>query len=379
MRAASAPQKRKTLGKMDTPKLRALVVDDSALYRKFVRNTLEDFSEVEVVGTAANGRIALERIESLQPDLITLDLEMPELDGIGVLQQLADQGSSVTAIMVSALTAEGAKTTNTALQLGAFDFVLKPTGKGPDESRQQLKADLDPKIKACITVLKHKRPTVSPASSIIKPAEAVQRMTESIKSLNKKPQVLGIGISTGGPAALNSLIPRLSGNFPCPILIVQHMPPLFTKSLADDLNKISALEVQEATHGMLPKPGQVIIAPGGKQMKVARLNGQPFIKVNDDPPERNCKPAVDYLFRSIAKHFGERSVGAILTGMGDDGTEGCKLLKQAGALILSQDEASCVVYGMPRSVIEAGLADHIASLNEMPACLLEAVGQGATV
>ncbi len=364
---------------MDSTVLRALVIDDSALYRKFVRTALEEFPEVEVVGTAANGRIGLEKIESLKPDLVTLDFEMPELDGLGVLRDLSDHGNDATVIMISSQTAEGAKTTNAALQLGAFDFVLKPVGKSPEESRAQLKTDLAPKIRASICVRKRKRkPHVprytKPTSSA---ADTVKHMTNVVSATRKKPHVVGIGVSTGGPVALNQLLPRLPGDFPCPILLVQHMPPLFTKSLADDLNRICALEVKEATNGMIAKPGQVLIAPGGAQMRISKLNNQPTIQITDDPPVRNCKPAVDYLFNSIANHYGDRAVAAILTGMGDDGTEGCKQLKKAGALILAQDEASCVVYGMPRSVFEAGVTDQVASLYDMPGCLLEAVGQGA--
>jgi two-component system chemotaxis response regulator CheB len=364
---------------MDNPLLRALVVDDSALYRKFVRTVLEDFPEVEVVGTAANGRIGLNKIETLKPDLVTLDLEMPELDGLGLLRELSARGSDVATIMISSHTADGAKTTNTALQLGAFDFVLKPTGRKPEDSRTLLKADLDPKIRACISVLKRKRArtqSIRPARSA---DNAVRRMAEKVNGFRPKTKILGIGISTGGPVALNRLLPRLPGNFPCPILIVQHMPPLFTKSLANDLNKICALEVKEAENGMIAEPGQVLIAPGGAHMGVVKVDRKPTIYITDDPPERNCKPAVDFLFRSIAEDYGNSAVGAILTGMGDDGTEGCKLMKKAGAMIIAQDEASCVVYGMPRSVFEAGLTDQVVPLDDMPASLLEAVGQGVGV
>ena len=364
---------------MDDPKLRVLVVDDSALYRKFVRSVLDEFDEVEIVGTANNGRMGLEKIDSLQPDMVTLDLEMPELDGIGVLQELSARNSKIATIMVSSLTAEGAKTTNTALQLGAFDFVLKPAGKRPDESRAILKSDLEPKIKACITELQRKRIRVEIAEPKKSVGDALKSMTRSVSSIRNKPHIVGIGISTGGPAALNRLLPKLPDNFPCPILLVQHMPPLFTKSLADDLNKICKLEVKEAAAGMIARPGQVLIAPGGSQMRVNKVNNLPMIEITDDPPERNCKPAVDYLFRSIANHYGDRTVAAILTGMGDDGTEGCKLIKKAGGMILTQDEASCVVYGMPRSVYEAGITDQVASLDDMPGYLIEAVGQGVGV
>ena len=358
--------------------VKALVIDDSALYRKFVSSVLKDIPGVEVIGIAINGRIGLEKIASLKPDLITLDMEMPELDGLGLLRGLTDRKLEVATIMISSLTEEGAKTTNEALQLGAFDFVLKPTGKGPDESREQLKSDLAPKINAYVSSRKRKthqaQTEVHPKAQFPPQgrADAVDRMMRRVNQINKKPKILGIGISTGGPAALNLMLPKLPANFPCPIVIVQHMPPKFTKSLADDLNRKCKLEVMEATDGMIPKAGQILIAPGGSQMRVVKLNGTPRVQVTDDPPENNCKPAVDYLFRSLADQFGDEAMAAVLTGMGDDGTVGCKLMKSKGAMIMVQDEASCVVYGMPRSVFEAGVADQVVPLDRIASSLVTA-------
>ncbi len=372
---------------MATSTIRALVVDDSALYRKFVTSVLNEIPDVEVVGTATNGRIGLEKIQSLKPDLITLDLEMPELDGLGLLRELSDSGQKVPAIMISSLTAEGAKATNTALQLGAFDFVLKPVGKSPDESREQLKQDLAPKIKACLFTLHSRKRAAARASGGQSPQSVpVKKIPQSLQGAAKprlKPEIIGIGVSTGGPVALSKVIPQLPEDFPCPILLVQHMPPMFTKSLADDLNRTSAIEVMEAENGMVPEAGQVLIAPGGTQMRVVKMNGRPIVQITDDPPERSCRPSVDYLFRSIAHSYGNRAVGAILTGMGDDGTLGCKLLKRAGAMILTQDEASCVVYGMPRSVFEAGISDRVVPLENISGSLVAAArlttGQGMVV
>ncbi len=365
---------------MTTPTVRALVVDDSALYRKFVSSVLAEIPGVDVVGTASNGRIALEKIEALKPDLLALDLEMPELDGLGLLRDLSVRGIDVAAIMISALTDEGAKATNTALQLGAFDFVLKPSGKSPEDSRQQLRKDLAPKIEAFVSTLPRRankarptRPTPRP-----KPAnDAVERMAARVNGFHPKPAVVCIGVSTGGPVALNRVLPKLPANFPCPVLVVQHMPPKFTKSLADDLNKICALEVMEANDGMIAQAGQVLIAPGGSQMRVVKLDGRPIIQITDDEPERNCRPSVDYLFRSVAHGFGDRTFAAVLTGMGDDGAIGCKLLKQKGARILVQDEETCVVYGMPRAVYEADLADQVAPLEEIADCLINAATREA--
>jgi len=367
---------------MSTSTIRALVVDDSALYRKFVSSVLNEIPDVEVVGTATNGRIGLEKIQSLKPDLITLDLEMPELGGLGLLRELSAGGQEVPTIIISSLTTDGAKATNTALQLGAFDFVLKPVGKSPDESREQLKQDLAPKIKACLATLQNRKQSAA-KRNLSQPSteEIVHQRAQRAERPRQKPEIVGIGISTGGPVALNHVIPKLPADFPCPILLVQHMPPMFTKSLADDLNRISAIEVMEAEQGMEPKAGQVLIAPGGHQMRVIKMNDRPVVQITDDPPERSCRPAVDYLFRSIAHSYSGRAVGAILTGMGDDGTLGCKLMKRAGAMIITQDEATCVVYGMPRSVFEAGISDRVTPLENIADSLIAATrqtaGQGA--
>lgn len=361
---------------MSETSIHALVIDDSALYRKFVKSVLEEIPGVEVIGTATNGRLGMEKIEALKPDLITLDLEMPELDGLGVLRELSDKGIEIASIMISSLTEQGAKATNTALQLGAFDFVLKPIGKDPDSSREQLKADLSPKIEAFMARTARLERKSKQQTERVGASDAVERMLKSVSRCQRKPKILGIGISTGGPAALNQVLPQLPGNFPCPIVIVQHMPPKFTKSLADDLNRLCKLEVLEAEEGMIAKPGQILIAPGGSQMRVEKQNGLPRIEITDDPPERNCKPAVDYLFRSLAHQYEDEAMGAILTGMGDDGTLGCKLLKRKGARIVVQDEESCVVWGMPRSVYEAGIADEVLPLSEMANCFTTSATMG---
>ncbi|HEY1064638.1 MAG TPA: CheB methylesterase domain-containing protein, partial [Pirellulales bacterium] len=196
-------------------------------------------------------------------------------------------------------------------------------------------------------------------------------------SLKRAPEIIGIGVSTGGPVALHKLLPLLSPQMP-PIVIVQHMPPIFTKTLADDLNRRCQLEVVEGRAGMTLQPGRAIIAPGGKQMRIARDERRTFIQITDDPPERNCRPAVDYLFRSIAAEYGAKAWGAILTGMGDDGTLGCRALKERGAAILAQDEATCVVYGMPRAVAEAGLVDVVGPLETIASRMNDSLLVGAT-
>ena len=366
----------------NVPPLRVLVVDDSALYRKVVRTVLEQLPGVEVIGQAQNGKLALERIIADRPDVITLDMEMPELDGLGLLRELRDRKISFSAIMISTLTTAGAQATSQALQLGAFDFVLKPTSPDMAANERQLRSDLAPRLEACRLIRKNPpatrvaaRPTTAAAKPTAVPPVRPQ-FPSSAASLRRTPEIIGIGVSTGGPVALNKLLPLLSSQTP-PLVIVQHMPPLFTKTLADDLNRRCQLEVVEGTQGMAVQAGRAIIAPGGKQMRIVRDERRTYIHITDDPPERNCRPAVDYLFRSIAAEYGSRAWGAILTGMGDDGTLGCRAMKEQGAAILAQDEASCVVYGMPRAVAEAGLVDVVGPLDAIAGRINESLLVGA--
>lgn len=349
--------------------MRCLVIDDSALYRKIVRDVLASTSDVEVVGVANDGERALDQIKSLRPDLVTLDLEMPKLDGIGVLRELKRQKIEVAAIMVSAFTARGAKATTEALSLGAFDFILKPTTNSLEESILQLRRDLLPKVNACR--LRNVRPAVPAPRPGITPIAPTARR-QRLRLPGARPEIVAIGISTGGPQALTQLLPRLPKSFPAPIVIVQHMPPMFTKSLADDLNRRCQLTVMEATQGQPIRSGEVLIAPGGKHMRVAKLATGAVVQLTDDPPERNCKPAADFLFRSVASNYGPNALGVVLTGMGDDGTAGAKLMHSAGASILAQDEDTCVVYGMPKSIVDNGLADAVVPLEKVHEHLIAA-------
>ncbi len=265
--------------------------------------------------------------------------------------------------------------------MGAFDFVLKPSSGGPDASAAQLRQDLEPRIEACRAL--RNKPALragapvrsgSGASGPIS-RQALASQPSRVTSW-KTPRIIGIGVSTGGPVALQKLLKQFPADYPSAIVVVQHMPPIFTKTLADDLHRNCSLEVVEGSDGMLVKPGRVILAPGGRQMRVARDGDRTFVEVTDDPPERNCRPAVDYLFRSLAKELGDRAWGVILTGMGDDGLLGCKAMNERGSAILAQDEASCVVYGMPRAIAEAGLADVIGPLDRLAEGLKDAVREG---
>lgn len=340
------------------------------LFRKVVRDALATEPGVEIVGSAADGKSALEKIEQLRPDAITLDLEMPIVDGLEVLRQLRNRPDAPGVVVVSAFTDAAAALTAQALRLGAFDFVLKPTGANIDENRVRLAEDLLPKIR----VLAERRNLKLPAEAIpAAPTNApvAERLPE------RPPEIVAIGISTGGPAALHEMLPKLPKDLPVPVVIVQHMPPKFTRSLADDLDRRCAVHVKEAAHGERLQAGTVYIAPGGQQMKLEAMARGFNVVITDDPPEKCCKPSVDYLFRSLAQQVGPRVLAVIMTGMGDDGYSGCKLLKQRGAHVMAQDAASCVVYGMPRQIIENGLADLIRSLAEIAETIDQAVRPGA--
>jgi two-component system chemotaxis response regulator CheB len=356
--------------------VRVLVVDDSALYRKIIRDALTGSDDIEVVGTAHNGQAALEKMDSLQPDLLTLDLEMPELGGLDVLTALRTKGSRTGAIMCSSQTSRGASITTQALEMGAFDFVVKPEqGGNAEQSLTLLRGELLPKVRAFGAtrgrVLSAAKYVSTPVN--VSPGSTPAAAPATMAAKGVRPDIVVIGVSTGGPMALNTILPKFPADFPLPILIVQHMPPLFTKSLADDLNKMCPLRVQEAADGDAIRPGQISIAPGGKQMKV-EFGPQGFrLKITDDAPERNCKPSVDYLFRSVANNYGGKVLGIILTGMGDDGTEGCRALKKCRATIWAQDEASCVVYGMPRSIVDNQLADQVLPLQAIPSEVINLV------
>jgi two-component system chemotaxis response regulator CheB len=363
-------------------KLRILVVDDTIVYRKAVSDILAEIPGVEVVGIAHNGKIAMSKIASLKPDLLTLDIEMPEMNGLEVLAELQKNHPGVGAIMLSTLTADGSDMTMKALELGAFDFILKPqSSANQQEGKAQIKTALQPMLEAfrhsrnassllgtkgvftSKTILTQKpnsmlRPQSPTGPGNIPPRPSARR---------GKSEIVTIGISTGGPNALSQMLPLLPGDLGVPVVIVQHMPPVFTKSLAASLDAKCALTVKEAQEAEPIQANTVYIAPGGKQMKlVASADGRNrIIKLTNDPPENSCRPSVDYLFRSVGDYYVGRTTAVIMTGMGSDGTKALQLLKQKGALIIAQNEATCVVYGMPKAPIEQGLVDVIAPLNKI--------------
>lgn len=354
--------------------LRVLVVDDTVIFRKTVSDILATLPDVKVVGTANNGKIAISRIASLKPDLLILDIEMPEMNGLEVLTHIQTASPDVGAIVLSTLTQKGGETTLKALELGAFDFIPKPQSGTMEKNKKRIRDTLVPMLKAFIrrneirSILRGKTDTLKKAE--VYPGNAggvIKRMRTIARQKRTKSAIVGIGISTGGPNALAQMLPQLPPDTGVPILLVQHMPPIFTRSLADSLNAKCAVEVKEAVDGETIQPNTVLIAPGGKQMKVvAGSDGiNRIVRITNDPPENNCKPSVDYLFRSISQHYVGRATGVIMTGMGSDGTLGLKLMRRNGATIIAQDEASCVVFGMPREPIEQGIVDVVAPLHRI--------------
>ena len=338
---------------------------------------------VEVVGLAQNGKIALQKVQELKPDLLTLDMEMPEMDGLAVLDALKGMPGAPTVIVVSALTLHGGRLTLQALQRGAFDFVTKPDESGAEKSRESLRQELTPRIKALSLrlgvrgILRGTTTVAPPSPPVPSNAGAVSLVPSRGVPVTQKPEMLLIGVSTGGPNTLATLLPALPANLGIPVLIVQHMPPLFTQSLAENLDAKCALRVREAAHEEIAEPNTVYIAPGGRQMRLAPgPDGRKIIQITDDPPENNCRPAVDYLFRSAATHYPGRSLAVILTGMGSDGTLGLRLLKRHGCHVIAQDEASSVVWGMPKAAVDAGVADVVLPLDAIASKITSLVRGG---
>lgn len=365
-------------------KVRVLVVDDSLIYRKVVRDALATFPQVDVVGWAANGRVAIEKIEQLAPDVVTLDFEMPEVDGIGVLKWLREARRPTKAVMLSALTIEGGEATMQALQEGAFDFVVKPSGKDAQQNQRDLESALLQRIDAIQMLIAGKRVRRSAARSPVATIPVAVDAPRPPVSLNRpvagqhRIGIVAIGVSTGGPDALRTMLPMLPADLPVPVVIVQHMPPVFTKSLAESLDKICALNVTEAVDGQLVKPGQVVIAPGGRQLKIYKsAAGHAQVKLTDDAPVQSCRPSVDYMMFSLAESFGNQTLSVIMTGMGYDGAEGSRRLHALGGPVIAQNEASCVVYGMPRKPIEEGYADAVVPLKSIAAEITRYAGRAA--
>jgi len=335
---------------------RILIVDDSAVMRSLLRSVVCSDSGLEVAGTAADGETALSAIETLHPDLVLLDVEMPVMDGLITLRKLRERGHKMPIIMCSSLTQRGAKVTIEALSCGASDYVAKPAGQsGREAAIHALSQELIPKIQA----LTNRQQLVfpgAPRSPLILPF-APPLKAQPISSV---PMVLAIGVSTGGPAALEILLPAL------PVLIVQHMPELFTRLFAERLNGRCPMQVREAVEGAPVHPGTIYIAKGNWHMEVlpaSRIGSPATLRLNQGPLENHCRPAVDVLFRSVAAVYGAGALGLVLTGMGSDGMMGSRVIRDHGGSILAQDQASSTVWGMPGAVNNAGLAQKVLALD----------------
>jgi two-component system, chemotaxis family, protein-glutamate methylesterase/glutaminase len=349
-------------------KIRVLIVDDSVVIRRLVAHALEEDPDIEVAGAAANGAIGLERIPQLNPDVLTLDIEMPEMDGLELLRRVRSQYPRLRVVMFSTLTERGAAATLEALTLGADDYVTKASNEGSlDRSLARLRQELIPKIKQFFRLSGQ--------------VEALLRTTPRPKAAPAgmfsalRPKVLAIGVSTGGPAALASILPGLPSGFPLPVLLVQHMPPMFTRLLAERLNATCQLEVTEAVESEPVTAGKILIAPGDYHMRVAAFGERVSVRLDQSPPQNSCRPSVDALFASVGEVYGGAAIAVILTGMGQDGLRGTQILKARGACVVAQDEASSVVWGMPGAVVTAGLADCVLPLNQVAPQILSMAGR----
>jgi two-component system chemotaxis response regulator CheB len=347
-------------------RIRVMVVDDSVVIRRLVTHALEQDAEIEVVGVAANGAIALERIPQYNPHLLTLDIEMPEVDGLETLRRLRRDYPHLRVIMFSTLTERGAEITLEALTLGASDYVTKASNEGSlDRSMTRLREELIPRIKQFFVLPGAGRGADRPAPVQVQAAPPPWSLKPALPSTKLRPKVVAIGVSTGGPTALGAILPQLPAGFPLPILIVQHMPPLFTRFLAERLGASCRLAVEEASQGDQVAAGKILIAPGDFHLKVAGSGSGARVCLDQSPPQNSCRPAVDALFSSVGETYGGAVIAVILTGMGQDGLRGAQILKAQGASILAQDEASSVVWGMPGAIVNAGLADCVLRLDQV--------------
>ena len=328
---------------------RVLLVDDSVVVRRVIARVIDADCSLELAGVARDGCEALRKTAELRPDVVVLDLEMPVMDGFAALAALRRTDPHLPIIVFSHMTASGAAATLDALTLGASDFALKPRADGIGLAEEHIRADLLPRILALVS-----RP--SPGT----PTGAVRRTSPS-----RSAGVVVVAVSTGGPNALADVMPHLPAQLSAPVLVVQHMPALFTAALAERLDRIAAVPVTEADHGQQVMAGHVYVAPGGRHLRVERGGSGVLTALNDDPPENSCRPSADVLFRSAATAYGGQVLGVVLTGMGKDGLRGAEAIHEAGGRVIVQSERTCVVPSMPRAVIDSGLADGIVDLAEI--------------
>ena len=366
--------------------VKVLVVDDSGFFRRRVSEILSADSNIQVVGTATNGKEAIDQALALKPDVITMDYEMPMMDGITAVRHIM-QRCPTPVLMFSSLTHEGARVTLDALDAGAVDYLPKnfeDISRNPDKVKQLLceKVHTISRSNRRIGSYARTAPVAAPAPASTFASQAQTRPAAPARAAaptpaasqspapKRKPyKLVAIGTSTGGPVALQRVLTQLPANFPAPIVLIQHMPAAFTKAFAERLDKLCRISVKEAEDGDILRPGLALLAPGGKQMMV---DGRGAVKILPGDERLNYKPCVDITFGSAAKSYGDKVLAVVLTGMGADGREGARLLKQGGSSIWAQDEASCVIYGMPMAIVKADLADAVYSLDDIGKHLVEA-------
>lgn len=370
--------------------VKVLVVDDSGFFRRRVSEILSSDPTIQVVGTATNGKEAIDQALSLKPDVITMDYEMPMMDGITAVRHIM-QRCPTPVLMFSSLTHEGARVTLDALDAGAVDYLPKnfeDISRNPEKVKQMLCEKVHTISRSNRRLSSYAAPAPAPAASSPAPASslghtpaprtptpapvrspAATAAAHSPAPKRKPYKLVAIGTSTGGPVALQRVLTQLPANFPAPIVLIQHMPAAFTKAFAERLDKLCRINVKEAEDGDMLRPGLALLAPGGKQMMV---DGRGLVKILPGDERLNYKPCVDITFGSAAKSYGDKVLSVVLTGMGADGREGARLLKQGGSTVWAQDEASCVIYGMPMAIVKANLADAVYSLDDIGKHLVEA-------
>jgi two-component system chemotaxis response regulator CheB len=349
--------------------VRVLLVDDSAVVRGAIGRIIDAEPDLRVATTAPNGRVALDALKHVEVDVVLLDVEMPEMDGLAALPRILAEHPKVRVIMASSLTQQGAAITMQALALGAVDFIAKPSARAGGASLSTISSDIVAKVRAVgraarIDSLLSRgapspkfvgAPTRAPAVATVLGAAAT----------DAPPRVLAIASSTGGPNALSDVLSGLAADFPLPILITQHMPPLFTGLLAQRLARDTGRPCEEGQDGAAVRPGCTYVAPGDVHMAVATHEGRPFIRILKSPPENHCRPAADVMLRSVAAIYGSSALTVVLTGMGEDGKLGCAAVRASGGRVLAQDEATSVVWGMPGAVVNAGLANWMLPLPDI--------------
>lgn len=337
-------------------RIRVLIVDDSVVIRSLLRQVLACEADIEVVGVAANGKIAMQMLDQVSPEVVTLDIEMPEMNGLETLAALRRTRPKLPVIMFSTLTERGAVATLEAFSLGASDYVTKPSNTRPGgQGMEAVREQLLPKIRG---LCRREKLNFTLPAARLSPALPAPSSGGTITAV-------AIGASTGGPNALSKVLPNLPADFPVPVFVVQHMPPTFTRFLAERLNKECKLPVREVSDGEAVQPGRVWIAAGDFHMTVERCGVETKLRTSQGSPENSCRPSVDVLFRSVARVYGAGLLAVVMTGMGQDGLRGCECVREAGGTVLAQDEASSVVWGMPGFVANAGLAERVLPLDEI--------------